>query len=381
MKVLHILKLSGIGGVQSQFVVFYNNLTKKEKCSNFIVNIRSIDPVYSSLIPSSNKYLLKLFIYLFFRDVLVHSYNNLTSKKYYRVYRLLRPNNLIFHERGNAWNLNSSEKQLVIDNAKLSKVVLCNSEAARIILNQKFDISLDKLEVIYNGVLSDQMIAQAANYSRKRPNDKFIIGYVGRLESNKGVQALIESMQYLDSDIFQLNIIGDGSLRGKLEEYVLELDLKSVDFFGRMKDAWSEMRNFDVIVVPSIREPLGNVIIEAALYKVPVVASRVDGIVEIIDDNYSGILLTPSLPVDERFVSENVPLPEYVVDVENNKLVKPMQLKPAELAEAIKFVYGNSSLALQFSERLYNKVIDKFHIDKYSDKLFEIYQKVLMQIK
>ena len=56
------------------------------------------------------------------------------------------------HERGNAWNLDSSKKKLVIKNANLSKLILCNSEAAKIILNKKFDIKLDKIKVIYNGV-------------------------------------------------------------------------------------------------------------------------------------------------------------------------------------------------------------------------------------
>ena len=377
MKVLHILKLSGIGGVQSQFEVFFNNLTDKEKNRNFIVNIGRIDSIYSSMLPFGNNYLRKLFVYFFSRDVIVHSYNNLTSKKYNLIYKILKPNNLIFHERGNAWNLSLSKKQLVIDNSKLSKLIICNSEATKIILNKKFDINKNKLVVIHNGVLSDYMIKQATIANKHNSNKKYIIGYVGRLETNKGVQSLIESLCYLDNDIFELHIIGDGSLRAEYEKYANELNIKSIRFLGRVKDAWSEMAKFDVMVVPSIREPLGNVIIEAALQRVPVIASKVDGIVEIIKNHYSGILLKPSSMIDERFVSDSVPLPEYVVDVENEKLVKPMRLDAIKLAEAIKYMHDNKSIATEFTEKLYSKVINEFHIDKYNKNLFRIYESVL----
>lgn len=378
MKILHILKLNGIGGVQSQFEIFYNNLGAKTKSSNFIVNIGSIDCAYSSLKPFGNKYLTKVFIFLFSNDVILHSYNNLISKKFYYLFNVIRPSNLIFHERGNAWNLDSSEKSLVAKNANLSKLIICNSEATKIMLHKKFDVRPEKLKVIYNGVISNLMIENAGKAHAKKSSSRFVIGYVGRLESNKGVHTLVKSMKYLDPQYFQLNIIGDGSLREELEKYSNELGLKSVSFRGRIKDAWSEMKNFDVMVVPSIREPLGNVIIEAALHKVPIIASSVDGIIEIIADNQSGILLTPSLPVNKRFISENVPLPEFVVNVSSNNLIAPMELDSREIAGAIEFVVSNQALVARFAETLYSSVIDKFHIDRYIRELMQTYKEVLL---
>jgi glycosyltransferase involved in cell wall biosynthesis len=377
IKILHILKLSGIGGVQSQFEVFFNNLSLRDKKRNFVVNIGSIDTVYNSILPFGNGYIEKILIYLFSRNVIIHSYNNLTSKKYNLVYELLKPSNLIFHERGNAWNLSISKKHIVLNNAKLAKLIVCNSEATKIILNKKFGVDKKKLVVIYNGVISDYMIKNSETVKRQSSKNKYIIGYVGRLETNKGVQSLIKSMSYLDNDKFELHIIGDGSLRKELENYANELNLKSIFFQGRVKDAWSEMINFDVMVIPSIREPLGNVIIEAALQRVPVVASKVDGIIEIVCDKFSGIVITPSSDVDERFVSTSVPLPEYVVDVENEKLLKPMQLDALKLSEAILYLSKNKSIANAYSEKLYDAVINKFHIDKYHSALFHEYEKMI----
>ena len=377
MKILHILKLSGIGGVQSQFEVFYNNLSSKQKSYNFILNTSSIDKAYSSLKLSGNKFISKFIVYLFNKDVLIHSYNNLVSKKFYYLFRFIKPSNLIYHERGNAWNIDSSKKDYVIKNSNLSKLILCNSQAAKIILNKKFNINIDKLRVIYNGVISDEMISAANKTKKNECGKKFIIGYVGRLETNKGVHSLIESMKDMDNSRFQLNIIGDGSLREDLEKYANQLNIQSIKFLGRVNNAWLEIKNFDVIVVPSIREPLGNVIIEAALHKVPVIASRVDGIPEIIDNFKTGILIPPSLPVNSIFISKSVPLPEYVVDTSNETLKTPMELNPKEITTAIKFIYENKSKADEFSEKLYKSVIDKFHVKKYIQDLLEIYREIL----
>jgi len=377
MKIFHVLKLNGIGGVQSQFEVFYNNLSTKQKSYNLILNTSSLDPEYSLLKSHVNRFLYMFLIYLGKNDIVIHSYNNLISKKFYYLYNLIRPSNLIFHERGNAWNLDTSKKEFLVKNANLSKLIVCNSESTKIILNKKFGINLKKLKVIYNGVISDQMILEANKPNINESKDKFIIGYVGRLETNKGVHTLIKSMQYLDNQKFQLNIIGDGSLREELEKYTRELGLKSVNFLGRITNAWSKIKNFDVIVVPSIREPLGNVIIEAALHKVPIIASRVDGIAEIIDDYQTGILLTPSLPVNNRFVSKAVPLPEFVVDILDRKLKKPMELDSKEIMTAIKFIKKNKITALEFSDKLYTKVIDKFHIQKYTKELMQTYHELL----
>ena len=67
----------------------------------------------------------------------------------------------------------------------------------------------------------------------------------------------------------------------------------------------------DVIVVPSIREPLGNVIIETGFCKKPIIASNVDGIPEIIQDKINGILINPDKEITFSEISENeVPLPK-----------------------------------------------------------------------
>ena len=64
-----------------------------------------------------------------------------------------------------------------------------------------------------------------------------------------------------------------------------------IKFVGNIIQPLNFIKNLDILVVPSIREPLGIVNIEAGLCKVPVIASNIDGIPEVIKHNYSGLLI------------------------------------------------------------------------------------------
>ena len=75
---------------------------------------------------------------------------------------------------------------------------------------------------------------------------------------------------------------GQGILEDRLRE--LAKKIKNIHFLGSFKEPLEFISKMDVMIVPSIREPLGNVIIEAGFCKKPVIASNVDGIAEIIEN-------------------------------------------------------------------------------------------------
>ena len=114
-----------------------------------------------------------------------------------------------------------------------------------------------KIRVIYNGFLN-----QGENFKikdKERFSDKFSIGYLGRFENPKGVHVLINSAKKLPGCEFFL--AGQGILEDRLRE--LAKDFKNIHFLGSFKEPLEFISKMDVMIVPSIREPLGNVIIEA----------------------------------------------------------------------------------------------------------------------
>lgn len=119
-------------------------------------------------------------------------------------------------------------------------------------------------------------------------------GYIGTLSENKGVDWLISQFQQLSINA-TLEIAG----RGKLD-YEAQLnamaDPAKVRFVG-YQDADTFLRNIDVLVVPSIwAEPFGLVAVEACAQHLPVIATNMGGLPEIIQDNLNGLLCSPADP-------------------------------------------------------------------------------------
>ena len=126
--------------------------------------------------------------------------------------------------------------------------------------------------------------------------EDFVIGNVARLESRKGHKFLIDAFKNLvegqkDGQV-KLLIIGEGNKREYLENYVNELNLRDkVIFTGYREDVEELMAVMDIFVLTSLREGLPRVLVQAAAVGVPSVAFNVDGVPEIIKDNYNGFLV------------------------------------------------------------------------------------------
>jgi glycosyltransferase involved in cell wall biosynthesis len=152
-----------------------------------------------------------------------------------------------------------------------------------------------KLHVVHCGVDT-----QALRKSERAPGEQFRILYVGSLQVRKGVDTLLRAMTELSDARCQ--IIGDGPQRAELEQLSRSLKLENVVTFSGAQPFERIGRTFDesdVLVVPSILGPGGRaegiptVIMEALAHEVPVVASNLTGVPEIIRDRETGYLVDP----------------------------------------------------------------------------------------
>jgi len=127
--------------------------------------------------------------------------------------------------------------------------------------------------------------------------------FVGRLHPVKRVNLLIEAFSLLNKTFpnARLLIVGDGDERKNLEKLVKDLNLEGhVDFVGFQdhEKVLSLMSQSDMIVLPSVIEGNPRVLVEAMMLKVPVVATNVRGINDMVQHGETGYLVSRALPRD-----------------------------------------------------------------------------------
>jgi glycosyltransferase involved in cell wall biosynthesis len=126
-----------------------------------------------------------------------------------------------------------------------------------------------------------------------------VVGYVGRLVSIKSLDTLVRGVAIARARLpkIRLLIAGDGEERPRLEQLVGELGLTDrVEFLGWRSDLASLYRRMHVFVLTSINEGTPVSLIEAMAAGVPVVASSVGGVPDVVDAGVTGVLVPPRQP-------------------------------------------------------------------------------------
>ena len=161
------------------------------------------------------------------------------------------------------------------------------------------EINQKKVVQLYNGVdltrfnCSTGTTKSLTNLPQISPED-IIIGTVGRLQAEKDQTTLINAFSrvLLHSKNIKLMIVGDGPDREKLKALVNEKKLASnVIFTGARNDIPSLLSEMDIFVLPSRGEGISNTILEAMASSLPVIATRVGGNPELVDEAVTGKLV------------------------------------------------------------------------------------------
>jgi len=183
--------------------------------------------------------------------------------------------------------------------------------------------------------------------------DAFLVGAIGRMVKEKGFDWLIKAAAELEAAGFGRKVnyllVGDGPLKAKLQKMAFDMKLgKKIFFAGFTDDVSGIMKDLDVLAVPSEFEPFGNVVLEGMYAGVPVVASKVGGIKEIISDGQDGLLIEPR--------------------------------DPSAIAKAIQMLMSNKELKGKIAEGGRQKVISYFNIKRVINEIEDVYYKITRSI-
>lgn len=157
-----------------------------------------------------------------------------------------------------------------------------------------------RVELIGNGVpLGTPPTTEQRQEARRRmgvPDDAVVLGYLGRLHEEKGVDLLVDA--FLESFATQrpnvhLVLIGKGHLEAELRERVARAGCQRVHFTGEIVSATSLLAGLDIYVQPSRREGRSLSMLEAMAAGLPTVAQGLPAIREIHDDGGTALLVAP----------------------------------------------------------------------------------------
>ncbi len=211
-----------------------------------------------------------------------------------------------------------------------------------------------KIELIYNGIdpykleifgkdeAKIKLFEKLPQRQRGFLHAKIVVGTVANFYKTKGLEYLIEAVKLLNAEHkiqdVAFVIMGDGTEREKLELQIKESGIKNKIFLtGKLPDARKYLAAFDIFVLPSVKEGFPWALLEAMAAKLPVVATNVGAVPEIIEDGKNGFMVEPR--------------------------------KSELIAQKIKELIGNEHLRSEFGIQAHQTVVLKFDLNKMLEKV------------
>ncbi|MBU4331833.1 glycosyltransferase family 4 protein [Patescibacteria group bacterium] len=200
---------------------------------------------------------------------------------------------------------------------KYKDIIINNCEAHRQLAIKLGIAPAEKIKTIYNGIdlnkltfLNRQEARQKLTSSSQAvKQSSIVIGTIANFYKNKGLKYLIKAVSQLSiipastkgrwasGRNYQLLIIGDGAERKNIENLIQELNLENqVILTGKIKNAHQYLKAFDIFVLPSIKEGQPWSLMEAMAAELPIVATNVAAIPEMIEDGKSGLIIESKNP-------------------------------------------------------------------------------------
>ncbi|MDQ7026801.1 MAG: glycosyltransferase family 4 protein [Anaerolineae bacterium] len=243
-----------------------------------------------------------------------------------------------------------SYEQIIRLNAMQNCRFISVSEAVHDYLRQTVGLDDKRIMLIHNSIV----LPENPQPNKAHPliqeigwQDKTIVVVVGRIETVKGHEFLFRALKSVKPIYSQLRclIVGEGRIRDVLEAQVAEAKLDDiVHFAGFRNDVNTILSACEIFAIPSLSEGLPYALLEAASQKVPILASKVGGMAELLTHMQNAYLIPPS--------------------------------DTPALAEALRWMLDNVEKRQAMAEAAYTLVKDTFSMETMLEQTLAIYQEL-----
>jgi glycosyltransferase involved in cell wall biosynthesis len=254
----------------------------------------------------------------------------------------------VYWERGSAWFTQVPRPDAAF--ASAYDLYLANSEASRQMLRQRWKVEGD-IQVCTPALSHRLAVAPPRTL---RPDRPVRLGFAARLRAFKGGVLAVHALRALvgrgiDAELW---VAGEGPDLQAMQTQAQRLGLASrVRFAGWVASMDDWFGEIDLMLHPALREPYGISCAEALSRGIPVVATRVDGLSEVIEDGVDGLCVTPTLPMTAftALGGDRNDVYPLVYRPERGSIAEPGLPHPEALADAVMRIAGDASRYAAFS--------------------------------
>ena len=225
-----------------------------------------------------------------------------------------------------------------------SDKVIAISYTIKNMLLDKFKVKKDRLILIPNFTDTDELneletLAEGA----QDDGNFFNVLSIGRFHTDKNFETLLTALNLLNDNTVKLVLVGEGDLLENYRSYIKKNKL-NVEIVSPQKNLLHYFLSANACVLPSNRDPFPSFMLQSGLHKKPFIGANVDGIAELIRNNFNGLLF-------------------------DNK-------SPLELAYKIYQFKTDKALAHKCASNLYNKVVNRYTQEFIAPKIEKLYKEL-----
>lgn len=228
-----------------------------------------------------------------------------------------------------------------------SDKIIAVSNSVKNMLIERFSVDDNKISLISNFTDTDELQDPKISITISGGEPSYLnILAVGRFHKEKNFEILLKALNILKDNTLKLILIGEGKKETGYKKYINKHNL-NVEILAPQKNLAPYFHNAELCVLPSVKDPFPNFMLQSGLHKKPFIGANVDGIGELIKDGENGLLFTSG--------------------------------NEHELAERITQFRNNTVLAAKCAENLHNIVMNNYTQESIIPKIEKLYHDVMSQ--